>query len=391
MELEDNGGKRDQVDGGDIPATSRQLPGLEQLDDGVPPLPSAMLADPLEKSNLSKKAEKVELDEEIVDDGKPPVPFSSAEFEDNIEMKILVSKKDECLTNNDNNPVVSNRLEKGTSDDAPHAVEDDGELPPISDSIHNGLEREGARDDAPVVEHDEQEDIIKIPEAVLVEDNDREEVIISGYATPVIPFWKRRSTRLFMCLVFLLATTLAITFGVMFSRNNRPPAPTPTVYTPMPSTSSSPSAPTVSPAPSLSPSSYLDSNKSRKKVVVDNNNMVVVSKDWRHQYSLFVEFFSMSADVGWERVDAFPERGSYYGPEEYDVSILHDGNTTILEFPDDCYGSAIMYEQDISGTWTRETDSRCDPDQSASPNREPGHCASLVTLLGAVLGCLSSL
>eukprot|EP00585_Thalassiosira_rotula_P009544 CAMPEP_0196141824 /NCGR_PEP_ID=MMETSP0910-20130528/10656_1 /TAXON_ID=49265 /ORGANISM="Thalassiosira rotula, Strain GSO102" /LENGTH=1250 /DNA_ID=CAMNT_0041403051 /DNA_START=75 /DNA_END=3827 /DNA_ORIENTATION=+ len=125
---------------------------------------------------------------------------------------------------------------------------------------------------------------ILIPNAYIPEDpppNDPSVVIVDGYATILLPWWKQTRTRALFLVVCLIAILSAVALGISFSRDTTPAVATPAnnatevvmvvMGTTSPSTSLSPTRapvtspptsdptdlPSYSPAPSSSPTSCI--------------------------------------------------------------------------------------------------------------------------------------
>ena len=337
----------------------------------------------------------------------PPVPFDSAEFEqDAIAKKIAKEEMNQKPTAITNNTVVLPPSNRDSIYEPSREIIDGEEG--MSDNTNTGrggtnrrgwgdIESRVARrdiesqtrannddhEDAGNINNDsmidtesnvvlsidqETEDIaIHIPEAFLVEDID-EEVFI---ATPTLPWWKQRRTKIFFGVVVLLLGTMAIALGVLLSRPNNSTTVNMIVNgTDAPSVSLAPSS---SSAPSSSPTECVNKIISNRqeidlikdlqindprdpKVAVDGRNMVVVAIDGkyyttadddrggdRYDGPAYVTFYSLDINDEWQRVQP-PIRVDDVGSVVYSVSL--SGSTVFVGFPylNNNTGDVLVYE-----------------------------------------------
>ena len=217
-------------------------------------------------------------------------------------------------------------------------------------------------------------------EAYLVEDLEEEEVEVY-MATPTLPWWKQRRTKILLGVVLVIVSTLAIVLGIELSKDdstvnmivNSTNAPTVSV------------APSSSMAPSSSPTECVNKIISNKQeidlqrdlqvtdpldpqVAVDGRNMVVVAKDGKYCTGIFscfiydgpafITFYSL--DNGkWQRVQTpirVDDVSNSDGRVMYSVSL--SGSAAFVGFPytNDDAGIVLVYKQNDFGEWVRVND-----------------------------------
>jgi len=205
-------------------------------------------------------------------------------------------------------------------------------------------------------------------EAYLVEDID-EEVYI---ATPTLPWWKQRRTKILLGVILLLLILMVIAIAIAFTQPNNPAENT--VFL------NSTDAPSVSLAPSSSPTECVNkiiSNKQgidliehlpiddviRQKLAVDGRNMVIVALDKKYTSTsydgpVYITFYLLDNDNEWQRLQS---------PILVDVSdnnglptpsVAMSGMTAFVGFPyaDDEASFVLVYEQNQFGEWMRVDD-----------------------------------
>ena len=212
-----------------------------------------------------------------------------------------------------------------------------------------------------------------IPEAFLVSDEEREDqqpVIISGYAEALVPWWKQTRTKILLGTFVVCVAVLSVTLGVILSSNDDTTTAKEVVKiqtviaSSPPSSSFIPSAapshipttgPSISHAPTPFPTTLFDKLESQQKVASDGSSMVMVTQDEGY---LIIVFYTLTND-GMQRVGAFST--TVYG-DYFTVSINEVTNTTILDFPNDCFGEGaqLIYER-VDNYWYAMEDSRCGP------------------------------
>ena len=411
----------------------KQTRKVEQLDDNNlgPEPPAAMLeasfnaADPdVVNKSISNNISSIN-DNEI----SPPVPFNSAEF-DQEEYEIAKIKrkvKDEM----NQTPAVNTNTNTNTNDEdeeevfpssgrdsvyePPTEVIEGGEeilQTPIDrwDDIGRGRNNDNnARDiesqtrtnaeggsinndtamvdaEANVVPESNQEGLPEI-EAYLVEEeyDDDGEVYI---ATPTLPWWKQRRTKILLGVVLVIVSTLAIVLGIELSKDDQVTLVN-NVTNVIVNVTDSPSislAPSLSSAPSSSPTECVNkiiSNKQEidlmkdlqvndprdSKVAVDGRNMVVVALDGKYYTKnvfgndfdgpVFVSFYVLDNEDEdeWQRIQT-PIRIDYVsdsdGSVKYSVSL--SGSTAFVGFPNANDGAVLVYELNQFDEWEKVDD-----------------------------------
>ena len=394
---------------------------IEQIDDNDlgPEPPVAMLETSLNAAD-PEIASKVTAD--IVNNlasineeqNNPPVPFNSADYEDTIAKKIAID-----VTNQ--TPSVINTIsvevadeesmyeppreiiegEEGMIDNTntgrggtnrrgwddieaqqrrrAQDIDDDGEVTEAvaTEDINNEVDDAAVDEDTVQLDgHQLDQSAIHIPEAFLVEDIE-EEVFI---ATPTLPWWKQRRTKIFFGIMFILVATLSIVLGIELSKDDGPD----TVVNMIINSTSTPSvslAPSSSQAPSSSPTECVNKIISNKqeidlikdlqiddprdaKLAVDGRNMVVVAVDGKYYTEddfgsvvytgpTYIIFYLLD-DGEWQRVQS-PLRVDDMGKNSL---VAMSGNTALVGFPgaNDNTGAVLVYEQNQFGEWERVND-----------------------------------
>jgi len=185
-----------------------------------------------------------------------------------------------------------------------------------------------------------------IPEAFLVEERD-EEVFI---ATPTLPWWKQKKTRLLLFAVFVIVVPLAISLGIILSRDNEQPTLEPTPYPTSPPSvslvpSSSPSTCSYTISENMQPIDFQLDKPYEPKVAVDGNNMVVVVDDERST-TTYVIFYSLAEGDGkWVIKNAF--RMGAYSTGWNSVALA--GKTALVGLANDSILS--VYDLNEFGFW----------------------------------------
>jgi len=266
----------------------KQIGKVEQIDsnDGPePPTPAAMLEasfNAIDPEVASKITADITNNLSSINELSPPVPFNSANYEDTIAKKI--TKDITPSTINNNGEEVAD--EESMYEPPMEIIEGEEGMPDNTNTGRGGTNRRGWDDieaqqqrrrdqdiesqtrtdnnDAvgsinndsiidtesnvvPISTDQEAEDTaIHIPEAFLVEDID-EEVFI---ATPTLPWWKQRRTKIFFGVVLAIVGALAIALGVSLSSQSNDLGSESTNSTILFVNITSP--PTISTAPSLS-------------------------------------------------------------------------------------------------------------------------------------------
>ena len=217
---------------------------VEQIDDNDgPEPPAAMLEESLNASDpeIARKVSATLQNNlsSVNEQSSPPVPFNSAEYED--DKDTIAKKKAEDIMMNQSPAVISNSNNEDEEDVLPplgkHSIyEPPSEIIAGGEDLQGPTNRrgweEGSNNDARIDNNDTMVDTdadvevptstnqaedtdIHIPEAFLVEDVE-EEVFI---ATPTLPWWSQPRTKILLGVV-LIITTLAIALGVSLSQSN---------------------------------------------------------------------------------------------------------------------------------------------------------------------------
>ena len=347
---------------------------------------------------------------------RPPVPFNSTEFEQDAIAKKkakdeMMNQKPAAVSNNEDEEVVLAPSDRDSIHEPSREIIEGGEG--MSDNTNTGgggtnrrgwddIESRAARrdiesqtrtnnheDTADSIDNDSlvvanveaptsanQEGLPEI-EAYLVEDVE-EEVFI---ATPTLPWWKQRRTKILLGAVLLTVSTLAIALGVLLSRPSSTTVNMIVNSTTAPSVSS---APTSSLAPSSSPTECVNKIISNKqdidlkshllidsprdtKVAVDGRNMVVVALDGKYYNDVdeydgpaFVTFYTLDNNDEWQRVQT-PIRAdgvasNLSGRVMYSVDLSGSIAFVGLPFANDGTGAVLVYEQNDFGEWERVDD-----------------------------------
>jgi len=271
-------------------ATEGRVVEVEQIDDNDgPEPPAAMLEESLNASDpeIARKV-SVALQNNLASvngENSPPVPFNSAEYEDDKDIAKKKKKvKDEMMnrkptavsTSSDTKEVVlppsdrdliyepsrevvegsegiSDNTNTGRGDANRSGWEDIGSGSNVRDiesqTRTNDQDIVGSINNDPVVDTEATAEAptstiqevgdtaIHIPDAFLVEDVE-EEVYDATFLEPTLPWWKQRRTKILLGFVLVILGTFAIALGFTLSQSNK------TLFVTPP--------PTVSFAPSLS-------------------------------------------------------------------------------------------------------------------------------------------
>jgi len=166
-------------------------------------------------------------------------------------------------------------------------------------------------------------------------------------ATPTLPWFKQRRTKLLVAAILALLAVLAVSMPVAFTREPVLPMNEPTLvlktneptFSPAPSVSST-SLPSISSAPSLSCESKVLATKKKFnllqrpedikdiKVSIDGVDAAVVWHDGKPRAKLHVYFFKLSGGE-WDGTDKFPEDlTTAIGKDDFDVSL--SGNVAVV-------------------------------------------------------------
>ena len=179
-------------------------------------------------------------------------------------------------------------------------------------------------------------------------------------ATPTLPWFKQRRTKLMMAVILALLAVLAVSLSVAFTREPELQTIEPTV-SPVPSASST-SAPSISSAPSLSCESKVLATKKQfdllqkpenikdVKVSIDGVDAAVVWHDGKPLPKLYVYFFELSERTrDWDQTAFFQEDlATSLGKDDFGVSLSGDV-AVVGVFPQN---RTITYRKDSRGqTW----------------------------------------
>jgi len=391
---------------------------VEQIDDDDvgPEPPTVMLEASLNAADpqiASKLTPTISNNLASVNELSPPVPFNSAEFEQDTiaknKAKDEMNRQLAAVSNGEDEAVVLTPSDEASIYEPPREVIEGREG--MSDNTNTGrggttnrrgwddIESRAARRDiesqARTNNHEDTADSIdndsmaeanvEVPtptnqeglpevEAYLVEEVE-EEVYI---ATPTLPWWKQRRTKILLAAVLLTVSTLAIALGVLLSR------PSSTTVNMIVNSTIAPSvslAPSSSSAPSSSPTECvnkiisnvqdIDLQKDLQfeetndllypKVAVDGRNMVVVALDGKYadnfQYDgpVIVTFYSLDSEDKWQRERPIRVYNMGTGNNLSRIhSVALSGTTAFVGFPSSNAGTGdiIVYEQDRFG-WVR--------------------------------------
>ena len=322
---------------------------------------------------------------EVEDDGYHPVPFNSADFEDDEQVKRRAAAAMAPLSS----PAVINNEMTATVNE----TYDEEEALGI-DTEGDALEIDNGQEDADSLQQGNQQSssnfgmvdldssVAVIPHAYLVEDDDDDNIVIARYAEPIPPWWKQRRMRGMLALIFLVLLTAAIAIGVLVSRRDSSNVGAAAFRTGSSTQSNAPSsppseAPTISFAPSSSPSSCSDTIVSNTKevnidifvgglkepkVAIDGNNMVVVARDSTGY--IYVIFYKKSIDGEFARARYFVEEcqrstdPKWTGLNDYNCfySVSFSGSTALVGLQSERHTSEVatpvaVFEQTGLGQW----------------------------------------
>ena len=224
----------------------------------------------------------------------------------------------------------------------PHTTERETAVEPARLESDNQLEQDG---DGNVI----------VPEAYLVTSSHHgSDMIIDGYAEPLLPWWKQRRTKLLFSVICILVITAAVAIGVA-TRDGLV-----VVESLAPSISFVPTAaPTACELKVSNQKQTLDlyvENAHSPRIVMDGNNALVVTQGIEAGSPFHVIFYKYS-DSGWERVTNFIEEDAtkLYGT----LSSAISGNTALVGLwkeGDDDAGLVLVYNQDELGLWTKSNE-----------------------------------
>lgn len=360
-------------------------------DDNAHPMPLHSMED--DDEGVKKRAataaplyaeeEEVEGLIEVEDDGYHPVPFNSANFEDDEQVKrraaaAMAPLSSPAVINNGMTATVNEMYDEeealGVDNDRDALEIDNGQED--ADSLQQGNQQSSSNyEDSAMVDLDSS--VALIPHAYLVEDDDDDNMVIAGYAEPIPPWWKQRRMRGMIAVIFLVLLIAAVAIGVVVSR--RDSATVFLAITSSPTQSNVPSlthseAPTISFAPSLSPSSCSDTivlntkevdtnllvgGLKEPKVAIDGEDMVVAASD--PSGYIYVVFYKKSIDGEWASNKYFVEECDDDGGCSYSVAL--SGGTALIGHHSDDDGwdwseseevtPVSVFEQDELGQWGR--------------------------------------
>jgi len=339
--------------------------GIEQIHDNVGPAPSIAM---MEDSTSDKRVALLEGLNEL----SPPFPFNVAACEDGDGILNKINADDDASSSNNRQmPTTAALNDSSRLVDRIEFEEDNPQnlFTVASPRIRNELPPGNVRNIVHA-EHGENESIPRIPEAFLVEDEDND-VIISGYAEIIPPWWKQKLTRIFFAIICLVVAAAAVAVGVSISSDK---SVTNLVTVAQASTAPSVSIKptnepiTASPSSSFSPSyspttcTYKISANAMKldmglltypKVSVDGRSMVVVATDSESSTSVSILFYVLTKDR-WESVNTFPM--NYWGHDGINsYSVALSGKTAFVGFKHgfDMNGIVLIFEQSLAGGWVK--------------------------------------
>ena len=255
---------------------------VEQLDDDDGPEPPvAMLEASLNADDPEIISKTISNNLSSINELSPPVPFDSANYEDTIAKKIAndeMNQKPAAVSNDDEAVVLSPPDRDSIYEPSREIIEEGEDISDNTNTGRGGTNRRGWDDfgsgsnndrdiesqTRPSNNHEDtgssindadaqadaeptsinQEGLPEV-EAYLVEDLEEEEVEVY-MATPTLPWWKQRRTKIFFGVVIVLIGALAVALVVSLSRSND------VFVTPPPTISIAPSsslAPSTSPPP----------------------------------------------------------------------------------------------------------------------------------------------
>ena len=222
---------------------------------------------------------------------------------------------------------------------------------------------------------------IHIPDAYLVEndgDQQIEDIVISGYAEPLLPWWKKK--RVVFSLLFFAAAVVAIAAGVGVSLSRKSAAAASATQGPTAS-----AYPSSSLAPSSSPTACalkISTNKKKldipvdnpfdTKVALDGQNAVVVTRESGTR-NVHIIFYLLKDDT-WEKGNHYIENdgvklgttdtiGCDAGPCVWnEISAAISGKVALVGFPFTDFnnstgyktsGGVLNFEQNALGVWEK--------------------------------------
>ena len=175
------------------------------------------------------------------DETSPPKPFNSAEYEDDDivlknkvkeEKKMMMNQQQllSAMSNNNEEEVIN----EGLIERVPRESIEEGEDitnagREVSAELNDGIESfTDEHNDEEVKEEEEeasiQQEDIHIPVAWIVDDDNNEEDNCRSeaevyIATPTLPWWKQRRTKVLLGVVIVIVSSLAVALGVSLSRS----------------------------------------------------------------------------------------------------------------------------------------------------------------------------
>ena len=376
---------------------NKQIGRVEVMDDDTAPVPPAALQDSFDDEadddisgaakNSNKQIRKVKISNE--NEG----PTHPMEYEDTYDDEDVIAKKKarEDINNNqrtaepddlesvydvpdiERDAIVRGVINTGDGTNNRRGLED-FEARARTDNNNNNTVRDdeeegGIVNDNEVSDEDEgdNEDVplgdrstVHIPEAFLVDDISVYDERTLYDATPILPWWKQRRTRVLLGVMFVIVAALVITLGVTLSSS--PPKRIVTAdSTPSPTVSMFPtSSPTTCVHKITENAQVIDLQKDLQidspyepKVAVDGRNMVVVSNnddDWDYEGLLFIMFYSLDDDETWQRIQTIRLENMGYW---YEVAL--SGTTAFVGFEEanNDQGIVLVYEQNQFGEWEK--------------------------------------
>ena len=212
---------------------------------------------------------------------------------------------------------------------------------------------------------------IHIPEAFLVDDISVYDERTIYDATPTLPWWKQRRTKIMLAVMLVVVVTLTTALGVLLSR----PDPDPVII----QSGGGSNVPTISMAPSssLAPSSSpsecaltvatnvqkLDMSKVdqpwESELAIDKLNAVVVTRE-RGTTNVHIIFYLLNGDR-WERNNQYIEDNGFMGefdPSSAKISVALSGKDALIGFPfTGSSGLVFVFEQNDLGVWEKRDNS----------------------------------
>ena len=390
---------------------------IEQLDDNEGPQPpAAMLGPSLDIANNKTSADNTNNLISINDEEhSPPVPFNSAEFEDN------------RIARNARNQVPAVEVVDPLEESVPREIAED--IRGITNTqIIDVNTRDTNRRGWGVVAHVEDRNVTPEPpqistqaEEVSVDhdgdmnqsNNDDAQEFVEAYAVdddiynatilePTLPWWKQRRARIVFGMVCVVLAAMAIALGISFSNENVRTV----VVTSMPSISAVPSyapstsrptnLPTSNPSMSMMPSSSptqcaVKISKTKRRIELPLNdpvypitkmskrNAAMVLREKDSFETSYVIFYILNDNGVWVR-NGFEivEYDELTAEVVYDYHIDISGKDTLVGFPQmntdagNATGVVYIYEQrDDSGEWMQT--GQIQPEEGGQAGAKFGH------------------